>query len=322
MSNRVLIASLPLRHQPGRFREILVEAGLEPLDPPYGENQGELSDSCIHDLLPQCVGVIAGSEKFTAGLFDKCPSLKIVARTGVGYDAVDVAAAVKLGICVTITPGVNQESVAEQAFGVLLGFTRRITVNCQDIAVGGWDRTMPIPLRGKTMGLIGLGRTGMAMVNKSAAFGMNILAFDPMVQTSPMASQVTMTDLNTLLQNSDVISLHVPLIPETRHLIRSETIHVMKDGVIIVNTARGGLISEPDLVEALNSGKIAGACLDVTDPEPPLPDSPLRTMKNVVLSPHLGGIDTKSMADMAEMAAWCIVEQLAGREPVSCVVRK
>lgn len=320
MSNRVLIASLPLRHQPGRFREILEAAGLEPLDPPKEENSGELSEACVKKLLPQCVAVIAGSEKFTDPLFAICPDLRIVARTGVGYDAVDVSAAIKRGIAVTITPGVNQESVAEQAFGVLLGFTRRIARNAADIATGGWDRAMPIPLRGKTMGLIGLGRTGQAMVSKALAFGMNVIAYDPFMKISPFGSQVPLLPLQEVMAKSDVISLHVPMTPETRHLIRSETIATMKPGVILVNTARGGLIHEPDLIEALQNGTIAGACLDVTDQEPPSKENPLRSMPNVVISPHLGGIDTKSMADMADMAAWCIVETLSGREPAGCLV--
>lgn len=321
MSRRVLIASLPLRHQPGKFREILQNAGLEPLDPPREENSGELSDACVHELLPQCVGVVAGSEKFTDDLFAKCPNLKIVARTGVGYDAVDVASAVKRGITVTITPGVNQESVAEQAFGVLLGFTRRIALNAADIATGGWDRTMPVPLRGKTMGLIGLGRTGQAMVSKAQAFGMKVIAYDPFMTNSPFGDQVPLMTLDEVIAMSDVISLHVPMTPETRNLVRAETIERMRSGVIIVNTARGGLINEPDLIDALTSGQVAGACLDVTNPEPPVKESRLRTLPNVVLSPHLGGIDTKSMADMADMAAWCIAETISGREPAGCIVR-
>ena len=321
MSKKVLIASLPLRHQPGRFREILLEAGLEPLDPPRHENSGELSPGCVAELLPQCVGVVAGSERFDAPLFDTCHQLKIVARTGVGYDAVDVAAATQRGITVTITPGVNQESVAEQAFGLLLGLTRRIVVNAVDIAADGWNRTLPVPLRGKTLGLVGLGRIGQAMVSKAKAFGMNVLAYDPFMTVSPFGTDVPLVSLNELFAASDVLSLHVPMTPETKELVRAETIARMKPGAILINTARGGLVNEADLVAALQSGRLGGACLDVTNPEPPLPGNALRKMPNCLISPHLGGIDEKSMADMADLAAWCIVEHLAGRTPGHCVVK-
>lgn len=320
MSKKVLIASLPLRHQPGKFRDMLLEAGLEPLDPPRHENSGELSAGCVAELLPQCVGVVAGSEKFDGPLFANCPDLKIIARTGVGYDAVDIPAAQKHGITVTITPGVNQESVAEQAFGLLLGLTRRIVVNSVDIASGGWNRTLPVPLRGKTMGLVGLGRIGQAMVSKAQAFGMNVIAYDPFLKESPYGADVPLTTLDDLFARSDVLSLHVPMTPETRELVRTETISRMKKGVILINTARGGLVNEPDMIAALKDGRLGGACLDVTNPEPPLADNPLRRMENVLISPHLGGIDEKSMADMADLAAWCIVEYVAGRVPKHCVV--
>jgi len=320
MSKSVLIGSLPLRHQPGLFRTMLAEAGFEPVDPPPHENAGELSPACVADLLPGCAGMIAGSEKLDGSIFAACPHLKIIARTGVGYDAVDVAAAKSLGITVTITPGVNQESVAEQAFGLLLGLTRRIVSNSVDIAAGGWNRTMPIPIRGKTLGLIGLGRIGQAMIPRARAFGMNVIGYDPYVSAANAPQGVTVTGLEEVIAASDVLSLHVPMTPQTRHLIRAETIARMKPGAIILNTARGGLIREADMIEALRSGHLGGACLDVTDPEPPLADNPLRRMSNVIDSPHLGGIDTQSMDDMASMAARCVIETLQGRTPLDCLV--
>ena len=200
----------------------------------------------------------------------------------------------------TITPGVNQESVAEQSFGLLLGLTRRIVINSISIAAGGWERTLPIPLRGKTMGLIGLGRIGQAMVPKAKAFGMHVVAYDPYMKNSPFGPDVPLVSLDEVMKISDVISLHIPISLDTKELIRSETIQQMKRGV--------------------RSGHVGGACLDVTNPEPPLAENPLRRFENVIISPHLGGIDSKSMAAMADMASWCVVEQLAGRNPEGCVV--
>ena len=320
MSARILIGALPLRHQPGKFRTMLLNAGFVPVDPPHHENSGELSPACVAEMLPGCDGMIAGSEKLDGALFATCPNLKIIARTGVGYDAVDVSAARERGIAVTITPGVNQESVAEQAFGLLLGLTRRIVVNSVDIASGGWNRTMPIPIRGKTLGLIGLGRIGQAMIPRARAFGMNVIGYDPAVKSSNGIEGIRVTTLEDVIAASDVISLHVPMTPDTRQLVRAETIARMKPGVIILNTARGGLIREADMIEALRSGHLGGACLDVTDPEPPLAGNPLRCMPNVIVSPHLGGIDTMSMDDMATMAARCIVETLQGCVPPECLV--
>jgi phosphoglycerate dehydrogenase-like enzyme len=299
---------------------MLLDAGFEPVDPPPHENTGELSPGCVAELLPTCDGMIAGSEKLDGALFAKCPNLKIIARTGVGYDAVDVASARERGIAVTITPGANQESVAEQAFGLLFGLTRRIVVNCADIATGGWNRSMPIPIRGKTLGLVGLGRIGQAMVPRARAFGMNVIGYDPVISAANAPEGVSVRSLDEVIEGSDILSLHVPMTPDTRHLVRAETIIRMKRGVILINTARGGLIRETDLVAALESGQIGGACLDVTDPEPPLADNPLRRMSNVILSPHLGGIDTLSMDDMANMAARCVVESLRGQTPVECLV--
>lgn len=320
MSNRVLIGSLPLRHQPGRFRDILLEAGLEPVDPPAREDQSELSAAYLAEVLPSCFGFVAGAEKIDEPLMQRCPLLKIIARTGVGYDVIDIPAAQKLGIRVSITPGVNQESVAEQAFGLLLGLTRRIAVNSSLIAQGQWERTLPVPIRGKTIGLIGLGRIGQAMVPRAKAFGMNLLAYDPYLKNSPFGTDVPLASLAELFANSDIISLHIPVTSETIGLVRAETIQLMKKGVIIINTARGGLIHEPDLIDALNSGHITAAGLDVTNPEPPQPDNPLRRLPNVLISPHLAGIDTKSMADMADLAAWCVAEMKAGRLPQHCLV--
>jgi phosphoglycerate dehydrogenase-like enzyme len=246
----------------------------------------------------------------------------VIARTGVGYDAVDVAAATARGIPVTITPGTNQESVAEQTFALLLALTRDVTFHDRSIRSGGWQRTLsPRPLRGRTIGLVGLGRIGRAVASKAIAFGMRVLACEPL--GDPEADRrlgIERVGLDELLANSDIISLHLPLLESTRGLLDRAAFARMKPGSLLINTSRGGLIVEDDLIEALRSGQLAGAGLDVFDREPPAADNPLRSMPNVVATPHMGGIDTLAMGDMATMAARSIVDLFEGRWPAEAVV--
>lgn len=314
----VLIGSGPLRNQPGRFREILVGEGFTTLDP---AGDGTLTEAEMADWLPRAEALVAGGEAIPGALLESCPRLRVIARTGVGYDSVDVEAATRQGIVVTTTPGTNHESVAEQAFALLLALLRRVALNDRIIRAGGWDRTLVAPLRGKTMGLAGLGRIGRAMVPRARAFGVTVLAFDPAPPTEfEERHGVRRVDFPTLLAESDIVSLHMPLIPETRRLFNREVFARMRPGSYLINTARGGVVDEVDLLAALTQGPLAGAGLDVLDPEPPDPANPLLQLPNVVVSPHLAGIDTRSMADMAEKAAACIAELHRGRWPSDCVV--
>jgi phosphoglycerate dehydrogenase-like enzyme len=314
----VLIGSGPLRREPGRFREILQVAGFDTIEP---AGSGQVGDAELREALPLCDAAVAGGEAYDAALLESCPRLRVIARTGVGYDAIDVDAATRRGVVVTITPGTNQDSVAEQAFALLLGVCRRVPLNDRIIREGGWDRTLVAPLRGKTLGLVGLGRIGRAMVPRARAFGMEVVAFDV---TPPIEADAALglrrVGFDELLAASDVVSLHMPLTPATRGLINREVLARMRPGSYLINTARGGVLVEADLHDALTSGHLAGAGLDVTDPEPPRADHPLFRLPNVVLSPHIAGIDTRAMADMAEMAARCIADLHAGRWPEACVV--
>jgi phosphoglycerate dehydrogenase-like enzyme len=316
---RVLIASYPLRNQPGPFRDHLLRHGLEPIDPEGGGII--LSVEELRALLPLASAMIAGSEVLDAAVLDTAPGLRVIARTGVGYDAIDVEAATARGIAVTITPGTNQESVAEQAFALLLAVTRRVVVNDETIRSGGWDRTLPRPLRGSTLGLVGLGRIGRAMVPRARAFGMTVLGHDPLPPAEwERDAGLERASLDDLLARSDIVSLHLPVVASTRGLFDAGMFARMKPGAILINTARGGLVVENDLAAALRSGHIAGAGLDVLACEPPGPDCPLIGVPNVVISPHVAGIDSRSMEDMALLAARCIVDLLSGAWPEGCVV--
>jgi phosphoglycerate dehydrogenase-like enzyme len=297
---------------------LLEEAGFEILEPPGGET---LTREELHRYLPDCVASVAGGEALTADVLAHAPLLRVIARTGVGFDAVDLSACDRQGIVVTITPGVNQDAVAEQGFALLLAVVKRVPWNDRDVRAGGWDRTLVPPIRGMRLGLVGLGRIGRAMVPRAKAFAMDVVACDPIADSCVFEQcGVTCLSLDELLATSDAVSLHMPLSSETRHFMNRERFAKMKKGSYLINTSRGGLVDEGALREAIESGRIAGAGLDVLSSEPPSRDHPLLPLAQVVISPHIAGIDYKSMFDMAEMAARTIIELRNGHWPAECVV--
>jgi phosphoglycerate dehydrogenase-like enzyme len=315
----VLIGAEPIRRQPGRFRSELEAAGFTILDPPL---DGKLTRDDLLELLPPCHAVVAGGERYSAEILAACPHLRVIARTGVGYDDVDVTAATARNIVVTITPGTNHEAVAEHAFALLLALLKDVTTQDRETRLGLWNRKrLPRPVRGLTIGIVGLGRIGQAMADRARAFRMQVLAYDPLIPPETDGPDgVRPVTLEELLARSDVVSLHLPLTPETRGQFDRSAFSRMKPGALLINTARGGVIVERDLVEALTSGRLAGAGLDVLELEPPAKDNPLFALPNVVLTPHLAGIDTRSMDDMATMAARTIVTLARGEWPLEGVI--
>jgi phosphoglycerate dehydrogenase-like enzyme len=314
----VLIGPYLLRNQPGRFRQILTDAGFDPIDP-----QGDfaLNSTQIGSYLPHIDAMLAGGERMGRDQFAAAPKLRAIARTGVGYDLIDMAAATEHRIAVTITPGTNQESVAEQTVAFLLALARRIVSNDRIIHGGGWDRALVTPIRGMTLGLVGLGRIGRAVAERARAFRMRILAVDQ-VRDAEFDRQygIERVNLHELLAQSQIVSLHVPLCAETRGMVDGEFLARMRPGSYLVNTSRGGLVVEADLAAALKTGHLAGAGLDVLNHEPAEAGNPLLGLPNVILSPHIAGTDTQSMQDMAELAATTIVELFHNRWPAECVV--
>jgi phosphoglycerate dehydrogenase-like enzyme len=316
----ILIGAGTLRNQPGPFRDMLKSAGFRCIDPP-GDHM--LTGDELRAVLPETDAILAGSELLTAELMDLAPRLRVIARTGVGYDAIDVPAATARRIAVVITPGTNQGSVAEQTFALLLALTRDVVTNDRLIHAGGWSRKLPAPLRGRTIGLVGLGRIGRAVASRAQAFEMKVVAYDPV--SDPAFDRqygIRRVGLDELLAASDVVSLHLPLTPETRGLVNRSFLQKIKRGAYLLNTSRGGLVIENDLRDSLVDGHLAGAGLDVLNVEPVQPGNPLLGLSNVVLSPHLGGIDTKGMADMAELATQCVLALQQGKWPEGCVVNR
>lgn len=315
----VLIGSEPLRRQAGPFRTLLQGSGFHVVDP---DSNGKLSEADLLEIVPRCDSIIAGGETYSAAIMDASPGLRAIARTGVGYDAVDLAAASARRIAVTITPGANQEAVAEHAFALLLALTKDVTAHDRAIRSGSWARSpLPRPVRGMTMGIVGLGRIGRAVATRAVAFGMRVVAFEPTEDRDfDRRFEVARMSIDEVLASSDVVSLHLPLVEATRGLMDRSAFARMKPGALLINTARGGLVVEDDLVEALRSGHLGGAGLDVFDREPPDAGHPLGTLPNVVLTPHMAGVDTLAMSDMADMAARCLVDLHRGRWPADCAV--
>jgi phosphoglycerate dehydrogenase-like enzyme len=314
----VLIGPSLLRGASGRFREILTGAGFDAIDPQGGF---ALTVDELRAHLPSADAMIAGGERMTRDLFEIAPRLRAIARTGVGYDLIDLSAATEHRVAVTITPGTNQESVAEQTLAFVLALARRVVANDRVIHAGGWDRSLVSPVRERTLGLVGVGRIGKAVAIRARAFRMRVVSYD-IAPESPFESQngIERLPLHALLACSDVVSLHLPLCDATRGLVDRGFLARMRPGSYLINTARGGLVVEADLRDALCSGHLAGAGLDVLNREPPESDNPLLGLPNVLLSPHIAGTDTQSMREMAELAATTIVELYQNRWPEDCVV--
>jgi D-3-phosphoglycerate dehydrogenase / 2-oxoglutarate reductase len=314
---KVLIAPMTLTKVQGPFRQALLDAGFE-LVPSRVDHQMDEDE-----LLPALDGVdasLAGSEPYNARVIAAHPQLRVIARVGVGYDAVDVAAATAHGVAVTTTPGANHDSVAEHTFALLLGLSRDLVPQHLGVKSGGWPRRSTLPLRGAALGIAGLGRIGKAVALRGEAFGMKLLAYDPYPDHAFAAAHgVTLMPFDRLLAESDFLSLHLPVTAETRHLINRQTLKRMKPTAFLVNTARGALVNEADLLEALRAGQLAGAGLDVFEQEPP-GKSPLFELDNVLLTPHGAGTDRKSRDDMALSAAEAIVALSRGEWPAEKVV--
>lgn len=319
---KVLFSPEAMRHVEGRHTEILKQAGLEvayPRNPEFARGLcGE--QECLQELR-EAEAVIAGSERLTASLLEQLPRLRVIARNGVGYDRVDVPTATARNIVVTITPTANHGAVAEHALALLLAVSKNIVVGDRATRAGRWPRDLIEPIRGKTLGILGLGRIGRSMAIRSAALGMSVMAHDA-CPNETFASQhgIELVDFQTLIRRCDVLSIHCPINEATRGLIDRDVFQDMKPASILINTARGQVVNEADLIDALRTGSIKGAGLDVYEQEPPLPDNPLFALDNVVLTPHSAGADALAMQDMAIESADCVAKLYRGEWPAEAVV--
>ena len=275
---------------------------------PYGR---PLESGEVLELLSGVDGYIAGLDFITAEVLEKAPSsLKAISRYGVGYDRVDIPAATKRGIIVTNTPGANTNAVADLAFGLMLALARDLVSLDRKVKEGGWPVQRGVELYGKTLGILGLGAIGRAVARRASGFDMKILAYDPfLTQAQADAVGATLVELDEIYRQSDFISLHMPVTEQTKNMVDARAISLMKPHAIIVNTARGGLIEETAVYEALREKRLGGLGLDAFVQEPPA-GNPLLTLDNVVATPHTGARTKEAVDCMADMSVQNLIEAL------------
>jgi len=286
------------------------------------ESDEAVPRAVLMDALRECDGVLAMlTERFDAATLDALPRLKVIANMAVGFDNVDVAAATARGVVVTNTPGVLTETTADFAWTLMMAVARNIVPGYRYVQEGRWTTWGPLLLRGQdvygaTLGLVGLGRIGSGMARRARGFEMRVLYHDAVRREDLEASLgIEFVPLETLLRESDFVSLHVPLTPETHHLIDRERLRMMKPTAILINTARGPVVDSAALDEALREGWIWGAGLDVTDPEPIPLDSPLLRRENCLIVPHIASASFRTRDAMAELAARNLIRVLVSGEP-------
>ena len=270
-------------------------------------------------------GILIRTGKVTAEQIAAAPRLKIIARHGVGVDSVDIDAATAAGVVVTNTPNSNLVSVAEHAIALLLALRRKLVASdrANQLGLGAVSRAELVgrELRGSTLGLVGFGRIATALARIAIdGFGMNVIAYDPILTAEEIRQKgANPVSLQELLAASDAISLHVPLLPQTRHLIGENEFKAMKQGAVIINTARGGIIDEEALLRSLNESYLGGAALDVTENEPLPAGHPFYGRTDVIITPHIGGQTEESLLRVAVDAADCVCQALRGEIPATTV---
>lgn len=280
----------------------------------FNPKKKPLSEDELIPLLQDCDGYIAGLDQVTEKVLKACPKLKVVSRYGVGCDAVDIRAARELGIAVTNTPAMNAEGVAELAMGLILSAARQIPYLDFETKKGNWIRSTGIELYGRTIGIIGLGAIGKRLARIAKGFCMRVAAYDPFIDRAYcLENGIEICGLDEVIANSDIISLHLPLNNETHHMINAERISRMKDGVIIVNASRGGILDEDAVYDGLMAGKIGGLGLDAFEIEPPK-GIKLMTLNTVVATPHAGAHTYESVRNMQDLSVKNLIDVLKGND--------
>jgi D-3-phosphoglycerate dehydrogenase / 2-oxoglutarate reductase len=320
---RVLVST---RYFDDRARTLLESSGCEVhrLNAQDDSSDENLAEADLTLALTDCSGWIVGLARASELVLSAAPSLRVIARRGVGYDRVNVEAARKLGMVVTIAAGANAGSVADHALALMLGVSKRIPEMWIAMRNGEWTPLPNSDLYGKTVGLVGYGRIGRALAKRLRGFDAKVLVYDPLVG-SVQDETIVQVDLARLARESDFVSLHLPLSPKTHHIINETILNEMKNGSIIINTARGGLIDEVALLGAIEVGKLSGAGLDCFECEN---DSTKLSASNqliahprVLATPHAGGSSREALEFGNRIAAECVLAVLRGESPnADCLI--
>lgn len=314
MTTRILLSTTSYQDTPGPHHALLESQGFEIV-----RERGPLPESAMLQLAGEFDAFLCGDDAITQAVIDKyLPRLKVISKYGIGLDKIDVAYATEKRIPVLNTPGVNHTTVAEHTFGLLLGITKKIIQNAIEVSDGkwiaGWKKPVGHEILGSTMGIIGLGRIGKEVATRAKAFGMSVIAYDPYFDEAFAAEHAVKrcASMDEVLLESNVVSLHCFLDDNTRGMINKEKIAEMKDGVIVLNCARGELVETDDIAEALHSGKVGGYGADVLDEEPPRPDHPLFDAPNCVITSHIASRTYESVARQALRATHNLINFLKG----------
>lgn len=316
MPGKIAITTATMRDTNNAVAQELIERGFEPvvhphLVPPTADE--------LRALLDGAVGIIAGSDVFSREVLTEAKDLICLSRHGIGYDAIDLDAAADLGIVVTYVPDAMVDAVADLAMGLLLACARRIPEFDAAVKRGEWPRLMAHDLNGKTLGVIGTGRIGMATARRAQGFGMKFVGYDP--TANPLFVEElggNYLPLEELLAVSDYVTLHVPSLPQTRGMMNAAAFAQMKPGAFLINTARGAIVDEAAALEALDSGKIAGIGTDVLSSEPPIPGSDadkLGRHPKVAITPHVASSTPITTAKMGRVSLENLLAVLNGERP-------
>ncbi len=311
MSDRVMVVASPFtRHEP-EAGVPLREAGIEVID---ASDEPLATPEAVIESLRGCAGVVASMEPYTAEVFAALPELKTVARWGVGYDSIDLAAATEAGVIVTNTPGAVTESVADQTFCLMLALARKLPEQMVVALSGDWRQVEGTELWRKTLGIVGLGSIGRAVARRAGGFSMRVLAHDPYAEPFHAGRlDASLVSLEELLAASDIVTLHASLTEETEEMIGEAQLRAMKSSALLVNCGRGGLVDQQALARALEEGWIAGAALDALVAEPPDPDDPILNAPNTVLTPHNSSMTAESAARVNALVCENLLAALQGR---------
>src|SRR6266513_1668759 len=314
MSWKVLITARTMNEVGASALQLLRESNCDLLIPP---KPGPFPADELLKLLPDVDGVLASMDKFTAAVLESSAAakLKIISRWGVGYDAIDVPTATRTGIVVAYVPGLLDEAVADFAFALLLTLARRVHIGHLNMTNGIWRGVWGNDVFGKTLGILGCGRIGRAVSRRATGFNMRVIAHDPQPTLEAEKLGVTSVPLDLLLADSDFLSLHAALTPQNRGLIGDAQLRKMKRTAYLINTARGALVDENALAQALREGWIAGAALDTFAVEPLPAEHLLRKAPNIMLTPHLASFARETGERVSTTAAQAIVDLMNGRRP-------
>jgi D-3-phosphoglycerate dehydrogenase / 2-oxoglutarate reductase len=317
MNKRVLITTTSFQDTPGSHQNLLQSCGWE-----VSYARGPLSEQQIYDLVGDFDGIICGDDVFSRRVFEKAlPRLQFLSKYGIGVDKIDITAATELGIPVFFTPGVNHTTVAEHTFMLMLMLVKKAPFHVSAARQGKWKRQTGNEIWGKTIGIVGLGRIGKEVAIRAKAFGLEVIGYD-IFWDEAFASEYGVaraTTFEDVWKVADFITLHTNLNADTHHLVQASSIAQMKDGVYIVNCARGEIVHTTDMVEALKSGKIAGYGTDVLDEEPPAPDHPLLHIETCIVTPHIGSRTYESVVRQATKSIQNLKNAFEGKEPLAQV---